>query len=68
MVMKNHDDGFWQPKKPGYCWVCGMPTTWAWLDQAYQHPDCDAYPSPEGDVVIIRGKRWGKPPLKADDP
>jgi hypothetical protein len=50
---------FWRVSrwKPGRCWVCGGWTRWAHLDIGYQHPDCDAYPSEEGDVRIVRGIR-----------
>lgn len=44
-----------EPPIPGTCWVCGEETKWICLDIAYQHEDCDAYPSEEGDVRIVRG-------------
>lgn len=49
---------FWRHDPParGTCWVCGEDTSWIYLDQAFQHPDCDAYPTEDGgDVVIIGG-------------
>jgi hypothetical protein len=48
---------FWRVSEPGRCWVCHGRTNWGYLDIGYQHPDCDAYPSEEGDVVVIRGER-----------
>ena len=51
------DDGFWRFDPPEWfpCYVCGDLTMWAWADLAWQHLDCDMYPSPEGDVKIVRG-------------
>lgn len=47
--------GFRRVNTIGPCWICKDPTKWVYLDIGRQHLDCDAYPSPEGDVVIIRG-------------
>lgn len=46
---------FWRPAMPGPCWVCGDETEWAYLDIGWQHPDCDAYPTEDGDVRVVRG-------------
>lgn len=54
-------NNFWRPDKPGRCWVCGELTEWAYLDIGYQHLDCEAYPSPEGDVRIVRGVKTVNP-------
>lgn len=50
---------FWRhnPPKLGACWVCGDQTPWVYLDIAYQHIDCDMYPTENGDVTIIKGVR-----------
>lgn len=50
---------FWRDDPPthGACWVCGDETEWILADVGYQHPDCDRYPSPDGDVWIVRGRR-----------
>lgn len=48
---------WWKPADRGKCWVCGNPSKWAYLDLGYQHPDCDRYPSPDGDVLIVGGMR-----------
>lgn len=55
---------FWRhnPPKIGRCWVCDEETHWIYLDIAYQHVDCDMYPSDEismgpADVKIIKGER-----------
>ena len=47
--------GFWRPEKPGTCWVCGEETEYAYLDIDYQHPDCEMFPSPQGNVKVVRG-------------
>ncbi len=57
MTVDMTPEGFWKPDKPGLCWVCGEETEYAYLDIHWQHPDCEKYPSPEGDVTIIRGIR-----------
>lgn len=53
--------GFWRVSRwlPGKCWVCAGWTRWAYLDMGFQHPDCAAYPSEDGDVRIVRGHREG---------
>lgn len=51
------NNDFWRhvPPKPFKCWVCQGPTSWIYLDIGYQHPDCEMYPSEDGDVVVIGG-------------
>lgn len=55
----NHplNEAFWRhdPPKPYACWVCGEKTAWIYLDLAYQHPDCDRYPTDGDDYVLIGG-------------
>ena len=50
---------FWrhEPPKPAPCVVCGDETEWIEMDLAHMHPSCDMYPSPEGDVLIVRGMK-----------
>ncbi len=48
---------FWRPGGTGLCWVCGKRTVFAWLDLHWQHPDCDMYPTANGDVKIVKGRR-----------
>ena len=50
-------NSFWKPGGEDHCWVCGRMTKWAWADLGWQHRDCEMYPSEDGDVVIIHGKR-----------
>lgn len=51
------DPDFWchEPPRSGVCWVCGRATCWIYLDLGYQHVDCDAYPTEDGDVVVVEG-------------
>jgi hypothetical protein len=42
--------GFWITGRAGTCWVCGKETIWACMDIAYQHPWCDMWPVPGGDM------------------
>ena len=45
----------WEPPTLGRCWVCGELTQWFLLDLGHQHPDCDMFPTEDGDVTIIGG-------------
>lgn len=49
---------FWRPDdgSTGSCAVCGLETEYIQLDINWWHPDCDMFPTPQGDVVIIRGR------------
>jgi len=53
------DPDFWRHHPPRWerCWVCGGPTCWVYLDIGFQHPECDQYPTEEGDVAIVLGRR-----------
>lgn len=48
--MWRHEPPLWEP-----CYVCGHPTCWVELDIGFKHPECDMYPSEEGDVRIELG-------------
>lgn len=48
---------WWEPVVPGPCWVCGDDAPLAYLDLGYQHMDCDMFPTPDGDVRIVKGER-----------
>lgn len=49
--------GYWRHEPPIWesCAVCGGPTCWVELDITFMHPECDMYPSEEGDVRIVLG-------------
>jgi hypothetical protein len=59
LVDHGENPDFWHHEPPIYseCWVCGKPTMWIYLDIGHQHPDCDWYPTEDGEVKIIGGKQ-----------
>jgi hypothetical protein len=54
-----NDPSMWRHEPPMWesCMVCGHPTCWVELDIGFKHHECDAYPSEEGDVMIVLGLR-----------
>lgn len=50
-----HEPPMWGP-----CSVCGGPTCWAEMDIAFMHPECDMYPSEEGDVRMVLGVKTSR--------
>ena len=55
MTYPTHTD-FWRPGGADRCWVCGRYTVWAYLDINWQHPDCDGFPTEDGQVYVIGDK------------